>query len=143
MIRYRLPHDFDEYAFCKWCGASEMLIEDGRKPRYCAKNRKFKAPGLYVSYSSLERIAVEIVESDSGIPISFRVAPLVLDSLEPMFDRWSTPEIMKAFEKVLVAAGQDGVGLYSTAHPGAAPHLVDPDEWYIKDPEKHENGDGV
>lgn len=111
MIRYRLPHEFSEYAFCKWCGSSEMAIEDGRKPRYCAKNRRFKCPG-YLSEKSIERACIEIAKKTMNglaINVTRMIADLVATSVV------------------------DGVAFYSVPHPVKPPRLVDPDEWYIKD----------
>jgi hypothetical protein len=134
MIRYRLPHEWNlESYHCKWCGASEEAIEDGRKPRYCAKNRKFKAPGMYISYSSLERRVIEISKHpDFGI----RIAAMALDLAEepPVgFEGWGFPKMMDVlFNQAFEGATRDGVALYNIEHPITNSRLVDPDEWYIK-----------
>lgn len=158
MIRYRLPHNY--YLgrdICMDCGASEEAIEDGRKSRYCRKNRKFKCPG-YLSEASLEEALIKIAErcAETGIPIAFRVAPLlVVDDPGVGFHGWGFKKIM---DEAFGAAARDGVALYSTAHPQRViegkdifsfvdnsppqempilpPHLRDPASWYLPDEEK-------
>lgn len=102
MIRYRLPHNFpyDTY-ICRDCGASEEAIEDGRKSRYCRKNRNFKAPGMYISYSSLEKRMITISKNPN---FGLSIAAMILDSLEPEFNGWSTPEILKSYDQAFGAS---------------------------------------
>lgn len=123
MIRYRLPHeDLPGYYICKWCGASAEAIEDGRKPRYCAKNRKFKAPG-YLSEEALEQICIEISKrTKGGLALNVTHALFdVLDLAEPPlegFQGWGFPKIMEtAFNQALLGSMNDGIGFYNIPHP--------------------------
>lgn len=157
MIRYRLPHeDLPGYYICKWCGATDEAIEDGRKPRYCAKNRKFKAPG-YLNAESLEQICIEISKRTVG-GLAINVTHMLVDVLALAEDPGvgfyglAFPDIL-AHARAYEAAARDGMAMYNTAHPQ---HVIegkdiwsvemqppqempipdrfqDPSSWYIKD----------
>lgn len=140
MIRYRIPHEWElERDFCRWCGASMEAIEDGRKPRYCRKNLKFRAPG-YLNAEALEQICIEISKKTRG-GLALNVTHMIVDVLglaeDPGvgFYGWAFPDIL-AHAKAYEAAARDGMALQSVAHPLANPRLVDPDEWYLPESER-------
>ncbi len=106
MIRYRLPHeDLPEFYICRWCGATAEAIEDGRKPRYCAKNRRFKnLRNAMLSEASLEDMLIEIGDSLVGIPINKMRTHVIIDDI----GGFETPAQRAAVEKWFDRALMDG-----------------------------------
>lgn len=130
MIRYRLPHeDLPEFYICRWCGATVEAVEDGRKPRYCAKNGRFKnMRNARLSESSLERICIEISENYAGIPISARPTHVIIDDIGGL----ETPEQRVLLEKWFERAVLDGSCMVRTSGDGKLT-LITKDE-FLKDP---------
>lgn len=131
MIRYRLPHNFhDDYSICIDCGTTYEQIEDGKKSRYCRKNRNHKSgrPSFSVWNMSKYRIVEELIEEGlygSLDEITDALVASIIDDIASTETRGMRAAYEKAFEEAMLHGSSAVVHMPGRIHEADAPGLVE------------------